>query len=629
MKKKLVIFSLLLLFYSICNGQVLSISKLKKQLPFIKDSLRYVDVLNRLGILSYEENVDSSFYFTSIARSIANRLDYPKGKADAADNLAIIYDMKGNLQLALRYYNEAYNRYSLLDDSSNMVQTMMNIASVYNELGKDIKSIQGFKNAITFGRHLKKDSIMSLVYANFILAYPGNIQRDSTLFYIQKARQIASKYKDIRLLLAVDQLTADYYIKNNQRDKGIALLQQTINKVIDSKLYYLSLDMLIDIGDVYAPSDSTKAVKYYKQGLEISDEKDYAVYKKLINKKLYDFYLSKKDNTNAFRYSQKLVALNEQQEKTNNNSGVDFIQYALKDQQLESAYIQSKYQRYFIFFALLVSILSIYLMLIAWRNSKKMKNTAELLRLQVEQSEYTMGALDIMNKNYTRLIKVVAHDLRNPIGAISTLASLIDPEEMESVEILELLNLVQTSSSNCLDLINELLRTDFDEQQNLKKELINPDELLQQCVRLLNYKALEKNQQLILNTNLHTAIIGDNEKFGRVINNLIVNAIKFSPEGSNIYIDTKEQERKICISVKDTGMGIPAGIQDKIFEPFTTAKRAGTDGEQPYGLGLYISKQIIEAHQGKIWVESQEGFGTTFYIEVPAISVGKQAVLQQ
>src|SRR5580698_8861811 len=108
MKKNLVIFSLLLSFHTICGGQILDISKLKKQLPHIKDSLHYVDVLNRLGILSYEENVDSSFYFTSIARSIAERLDYAKGKADAADNLAIIYDMKGNLQLALRYYNEAY-----------------------------------------------------------------------------------------------------------------------------------------------------------------------------------------------------------------------------------------------------------------------------------------------------------------------------------------------------------------------------------------------------------------------------------------------------------------------------------------------------------------------------------------
>ena len=178
----------MLLFHTICDGQLSIIDKLKKQLPHIKDSLHYVDVLNRIGILSYEENVDSSFYFTTIARNIADRLDYAKGKADAADNLGIIYDLKNNLQLALRYYNEAYNKYNLLSDSSDMVQSMMNIASVYNELGEDVKAIQGFKKAMAFGKQLKKDSIMSLVYSNFILAYPGNIQKDSTLFLHSKSQ---------------------------------------------------------------------------------------------------------------------------------------------------------------------------------------------------------------------------------------------------------------------------------------------------------------------------------------------------------------------------------------------------------------------------------------------------------
>jgi signal transduction histidine kinase len=71
--------------------------------------------------------------------------------------------------------------------------------------------------------------------------------------------------------------------------------------------------------------------------------------------------------------------------------------------------------------------------------------------------------------------------------------------------------------------------------------------------------------------------------------------------------------------VKDTGLGIPDDIQDKIFDPFTTARRKGTQGEQPFGLGLYISKQIVEAHNGKIWVESEPGKGTTFYVELPIL----------
>ncbi|MDB5017480.1 MAG: sasA 1, partial [Mucilaginibacter sp.] len=99
----------------------------------------------------------------------------------------------------------------------------------------------------------------------------------------------------------------------------------------------------------------------------------------------------------------------------------------------------------------------------------------------------------------------------------------------------------------------------------------------------------------------------------------IVNAIKFSPEDSEIYIESRVLENNVEITVRDNGMGIPTDIQSKIFDPFTTAKRSGTQGEQPFGLGLYISKQIIEAHKGKIWLHSEPGKGATFYVELPIL----------
>ena len=101
------------------------------------------------------------------------------------------------------------------------------------------------------------------------------------------------------------------------------------------------------------------------------------------------------------------------------------------------------------------------------------------------------------------------------------------------------------------------------------------------------------------------------------MNNLIVNAIKFSPEGSTIKIECRKSANKVLVTISDAGMGIPEEIQNKIFDPFTSARRTGTQGEKPFGLGLYISKQIIEAHEGKIWLESEVGKGTTFFVELP------------
>ncbi|MDR3695286.1 ATP-binding protein [Mucilaginibacter sp.] len=617
MKKLVALFSSMLLLSVVCYGQIDDIKNLQKQLPLIKDSLRYVDALNKLALLLYENNVDSTFAYTQRARNIAERLQYDKGKAESANNLGIVYDMKGDLELALRYYNDGYNRFKAIGDTANMVQSIMNIAMVYNEKGMDKKAVNSFKNALETGRRLSRDSIMSLVWYNYLILYPGNFQKDSLTFYISKAKKIGEKYKDRRVLLAIEQLTADNYIKNGQRDKGLALLQQAAYDAIKNKLFYLSLDILIDLGDLFAQTDSAQAVSYYKQGLYITQLKDYKVYTESITKKLYNFYTARKDTAKAFFYSQQLVMLHEERDKVENNSGIDFIAYALKDQQLEAAQGRSRYELRFLFLAVFICALMVVILVILWRNWKKLRKTSDALRLQFEQSESTMEALDLMNKDYSRLIKIVAHDLRNPISAISTISGMLHPDENLPADMKELMGLVQVSSKNSLDLINELLETDFDQRQKIKTEIINPDELLQQCVSLLSFRAQDKGQQLTLNSNAQVKIKGDAEKLWRVINNLVINAIKFSPEGSTIHIESKRVDDKLLISVNDAGLGIPEDIRNKIFDPFTSARRMGTQGEQPFGLGLYISKQIIEAHNGRIWFESAPGKGTTFYVELP------------
>src|ERR1700744_109372 len=118
------------------NAQSRELTSLKASLAHSSDSLHYVDALNRMAMLLYEKNVDSTFYYTRQARDIAGRLDYDKGKADALNNLGVFFDIKGNLQLALRYYDEGYAAYRQLKDSANCVQALMNIAMVYKEIGK-------------------------------------------------------------------------------------------------------------------------------------------------------------------------------------------------------------------------------------------------------------------------------------------------------------------------------------------------------------------------------------------------------------------------------------------------------------------------------------------------------------
>ena len=138
------------------------------------------------------------------------------------------------------------------------------------------------------------------------------------------------------------------------------------------------------------------------------------------------------------------------------------------------------------------------------------------------------------------------------------------------------------------------------------------------CVDLLHYKADAKGQYINLQTT--PVILSVNrEKIWRVVSNLIANAIKFSPSGASILVKLEEKEKHVIIAVEDHGIGIPVEIKDKIFDMFTEARRPGTAGEQPFGLGLAISKQIVEAHGGEIWFNSKRDNGTIFYVKLPRV----------
>jgi signal transduction histidine kinase len=109
----------------------------------------------------------------------------------------------------------------------------------------------------------------------------------------------------------------------------------------------------------------------------------------------------------------------------------------------------------------------------------------------------------------------------------------------------------------------------------------------------------------------------DTAKIEQVLNNLIVNAIKFSNQGSVINVKVARSGKEAVISVKDQGQGIPDGEIDKLFKPFQRTSVRSTGGEDSTGLGLAIVRKIVMGHQGRVWVESEVGKGSTFYVASP------------
>ncbi|MGM9512383.1 tetratricopeptide repeat-containing sensor histidine kinase [Larkinella sp. GY13] len=266
---------------------------------------------------------------------------------------------------------------------------------------------------------------------------------------------------------------------------------------------------------------------------------------------------------------------------------------------------------------LLMAFVIAYLIWHSWKRTQKNLLKLAALNRQIigrnTQLQTTLTELERSQQENARLLQVVAHDLRTPIGAISMAVDLLLEDQLRVHKPQYFLEMIKSSSANSLVLIDNLLHSNATIN---KMEPVELQGFLASCVDMLELKALEKKQSIHLETTM-ARILVDRQKMWRVICNLITNAIKFSPPESTITVGLEKREDTVQISVKDQGIGIPAPLKATIFDLFTTARRPGTAGEKSFGMGLAISRQIVEAHRGKLWFESEENQGTIFYVELP------------
>ncbi|MBZ0303333.1 MAG: HAMP domain-containing histidine kinase, partial [Anaerolineae bacterium] len=153
-------------------------------------------------------------------------------------------------------------------------------------------------------------------------------------------------------------------------------------------------------------------------------------------------------------------------------------------------------------------------------------------------------------------------------------------------------------------------------------EICRVDKSVSNTVDELQHLADDKAITLQVEIDEHLPdFLGDQEQFERALINLVENAIKFTPMNGSVMIQVRRVEGEIIFEIRDTGIGIPPDLHEKIFERFFRGRQKGADHISGSGLGLSLVKTIVENHNGRIWLESQEGMGATFYIALPALSL--------
>jgi two-component system, OmpR family, sensor histidine kinase VicK len=222
------------------------------------------------------------------------------------------------------------------------------------------------------------------------------------------------------------------------------------------------------------------------------------------------------------------------------------------------------------------------------------------------------------------VLEILSHDLAAPLTNIQGLADALAESTHtceNTEEVNRLVRMIGDSAGRSVRLIREFVQLEFLESSRVdllarRVELVSIlEEVLEQ------YKGSEGRikKRFTLTSNLPKVYAKvDQNKFMQVINNLFSNAIKFTEDGGEIHLGLEAKEDKVLITVKDDGIGIPERYHAHLFEKFSPARREGLLGEPSTGLGMSIIRTIVEWHRGRIWFESREGEGTTFYIELPS-----------
>jgi signal transduction histidine kinase len=679
--KGILLFSIFATFLTSCNNtdrkkdvlispqlhNAIEIATQKFDSGYVDQSITYLDsVYDKSGYVSVRDRYQYyNFYYDHYNR--INRHNLAKQYVDSmlvlieftdnTDEMAAEYAeanyFMGDLLFEEGYYEDAYKYYYKAKTIAKTNKDACRLAYYDYRIGMVLYKDEQYSNAVrSFKQAFFESSACNSDFAFFFrkqevldnigLCYYKLDMPDSALVYYQKALHVidtsCNGYISSRVRLCNTAKAviwgnmASAYDALGMKDTAERLLLSSIR--MNSQLAYDPLDaqstrlklaaLYLEQGrhaEMHKVLDDIKAISatYSSKAIQVGYHQMMWQYLKSIGR-IQD----------AYSHLSQYVSLSDSIRKVNKNillrdigEGVSSLE---KQYQIEDLNKQTELRNISLIIAVVIFIMAgiIFSQLIyTWKKTKKNVQQLTAANAQVKDQkgklEQVLMELQKADEEKDRILKAVSHDLRSPMNISLSLTELILSErENLSDEQLEYIELIRNSCNNALSLTKELLDVATLNTELMIKEWVDLNEVVSKNVEVLRFRAAEKKQRISMQLPEKSIKLKINrDKVSRVVNNLINNAIKFSPNQSQINIKVQAERRGATIAVTDHGIGIPDNLKEKVFDLFTEAKRIGTSGEEPYGLGLSISKQIVDVHGGKIWFDSQVGKGTTFYVYLP------------
>jgi signal transduction histidine kinase len=505
------------------------------------------------------------------------------------NNIATVYGNSKNYNKSLLYLNKALLIAEKTNDSVGVTIRLNNIGDIYLQKKEFKKASQYFIRALKKNIQLNNRFGQAINLTNLGIAFINLKSYSKGIEYINSSMKIHGSKTDFYNTYNIHELGRVHYLM---------ALQERNPKT--KKNHLLQSDEYLKV-----------AIQQFKRLEVLNEAQESYLFLSKTNKELSNY-------KEALQYFKKYVAI-----KTSIFSKETHIKIAnieaereigLRDKKIEiqNLKIKSEARKVYLLFTSTGAVLLL-LGLFFWLYISKRKANSQL--------NDKNKIISNINKQKDKFFSIIAHDLRGPFNGFLGLTELLAEEidAMEKEEIQFAATTMRSSAKNLNSLLENLLEWSrmeqglipFEPQENILLPVVN------ECIATLEAAANKKEIKIQTHITEEINVFADNNILHAVIRNFLSNAVKFTPKGGTIRIQGKENDQNTTISIKDSGIGMNSKILDNLFRLDVQTNRKGTEDEPSTGLGLILCKEFVEKHGGKIWVESEEGKGSTFYFSFP------------
>lgn len=599
-----------------------SLQKALQQNPK-QDTLKVIQ-LNDLAYNNFSYNAGDVMTYSLRALELAQKLHYKRGEAMAYRNLALSYLLVHADITALKYLHNALKIFSALRDTDNM-------ASTINYIGCYFATIKDYKQALP--HFLKAEKMVSkqnkeirlVILSNTGSCYDDLKQYAKGQAYYNEIEKIATETLDYKWMVICLHHSATMKLKDGESFQALVFGTKALGIISKHKLSPRSLqEVYLLLGDIhYNLRHYEEARTYYTSVVSLGRVMNSKEHVALMYNKFHSLDSIAGDYKSALKHYKMYQSMTDSLINQSKNRTVALykIQFELDEQEAENKLllVAKKHDEQIILYQRLIlvaSLLTLFIIVLALFRLKRLNGKLKNRNLIIANQNSKLEELDgIKNK----IFSVISHDLRNPFAQLISFLDLFEQQLLDTEEMVELIPVMNTNARQSMGMMENLLMWSKSQLEGFRvhPDAFNVGELVRDTLDKLDTQIQEKRQIVETEGIDDVDVWADKEMVRIVVRNILSNALKFTSAHDTIHIEAHySKEMTAIIAIRDSGVGMSPDQVNKLFS-FETKSTNGTENEAGTGLGLKICYDLLVLNKGKIWVESAEGEGSTFYIQLP------------